>query len=621
MTLTCTNDLVEFRNKLSQKKPKREIIVSSGTCGKSRGSEKLIEALQAELSNAGTNGDVELRVTGCLGYCDLEPIVIVRPKGFFYPHPKPQDAHDIVAQSLKDEPANDLMMEDEQTGKTISTEDEVPFYKNQKRVIFGNNFELDPTSIEDYIRIGGYQALAKALTTMKPQEVIDEVTKSGLRGRGGAGFPTGVKWTSCREAKGDIKYVVCNADEGDPGAYANRGLLEGNPHSIVEGMIIGAYAIGASEGYVYVRTEYPMAVELMEKAIEDARQMGLLGDKILGSDFGFDITINRGGGAFVCGESTALMSSIEGRVGEPRAKHIHTVESGLWERPTTLNNVETWANIPPIINKGADWFTKIGTGDVSSDPWGGSKGTKIFSLVGKVNNTGLVEVPMGITLREIIFDIGGGIKNGKGFKGVQTGGPSGGILAERHLDLPIDYDQLVEAGSMMGSGGMIVLDEDNCMVDFARYFVSFLEDESCGKCTPCREGIVQMRQILTNICDGKADSDSLEQLQDIAELVRDASLCQLGATAPNPVLTTLEYFREEYEAHVRDHKCPAGVCKALTVFSIDEEKCTGCGLCLTSCPSDAITGEKKKVHSILQGKCTKCGICHDSCNFDAVLRN
>ncbi len=396
---------------------------------------------------------------------------------------------------------------------------------------------------------------------MKPEEIIQEVTKSGLRGRGGAGFPTGIKWASCRKAEGDIKYVICNADEGDPGAYANRGLMEGNPHSIIEGMIIGAYAIGASEGFVYVRTEYPMAVILITRAVEEARKLGLLGENILGTDFSFDIKVNRGGGAFVCGESTALMASIEGRAGEPRAKHVHTVERGLWDKPSTLNNVETWSNIPLIINRGADWFTSIGTGDVSKSPWGGSKGTKIFSLVGKVNNTGLVEVPMGITLREIIYDIGGGIKEGKKFKGVQTGGPSGGVLAERHLDLPIDYDQLVEAGSMMGSGGMIVMDEDNCMVDFARFFLSFLEDESCGKCTPCREGITQMRQILECIGAGKATMGHLDLLKDLAEVVVDASLCQLGTTAPNPVLTTLAYFRDEYEAHIREGRCPAGVCK------------------------------------------------------------
>ncbi|NLH18100.1 MAG: NADH-quinone oxidoreductase subunit NuoF [Phycisphaerae bacterium] len=606
---------------LNRDKPKIEILVSRGTCGTSRGADRLVEAVQTALNKAGTNGNVRLRVTGCLGYCDIEPIVIVRPAGFFYPQPKPDDAAEIVQQGLLGKSVPRLFMEDPNTGKPIETVSDVPFYKHQNRVIFGANFDLDPTSIDDFVRIGGYQALAKVLSEMTPEKVIDEVTRSGLRGRGGAGFPTGVKWASCRKAKGQLKYVVCNADEGDPGAYANRGLLEGNPHSVIEGMAIGAWAVGASQGYVYVRTEYPLAVELMSRAVQEARAAGLLGKNILGSGFAFDIHINRGGGAFVCGESTALMASIEGHVGEPRAKHIHTVESGLWQAPTTLNNVETWANIPHIINRGAQWFTQIGTGDVTGNPWGGSKGTKIFSLVGKVNHTGLVEVPMGITLRKVIFDIGGGIKNGKKFKGVQTGGPSGGVLSEKHLDLPIDYDELVEAGSMMGSGGMIVMDEDNCMVDFARFFLSFLEDESCGKCTPCREGVVQMRQILTDICQGKAKEGDIELLHDLAEVVSESSLCQLGATAPNPVLTTLAYFKDEYDAHVRDHKCPAGVCKALTTYRIDWEACTGCGVCFKNCPSDAIRGEKKQPHEIQVDRCTKCGVCYDSCKFNAVRRN
>ncbi len=618
--LACREELDTFRAALNADSPEREIIVSRGTCGAARGAEALAEALAAELAAAGSNGNVRLRTTGCLGYCDLEPIVIVRPEGYFYPQPTADDAHDIVAAALVGKGVDRLFMTDDGDGP-IRTESEVPFYKNQSRVIFGANFELDPASIDDYIRIGGYTALAKALAEMQPEQIIEEITRSGLRGRGGAGFPAGVKWASCRKAAGEKKFVVCNADEGDPGAYANRGLLEGNPHSVIEGMAIGAYAIGASRGYVYVRTEYPLAVELMNQAVKDARARGFLGENILGTDVVFDITINRGGGAFVCGESTALMASIEGRAGEPRAKHIHTVESGLWECPTTLNNVETWANIPLIVNKGADWFASIGTGDVTDNPWGGSKGTKIFSLVGKVNHTGLVEVPMGISLREIIYDIGGGVKGGKKFKGVQTGGPSGGVLGERHLDLPIDYDELVAAGSMMGSGGMIVMDEDNCMVDFARFFVGFLEEESCGKCTPCREGIVQMRQILTDICAGRATEADLDLLRELAEVVRDASLCQLGATAPNPVLTTLEYFREEYEAHIRDRKCPAGVCKALTTYSIDATKCTGCTLCAKNCPADAIVGEKKQPHKLDAATCTKCGICHDTCKFDAVCRN
>jgi len=615
-------DLADLRKELHASEPQKAIVVSCGTCGVSRGGTKLVEEISGALARAGTNGQVRLRVTGCLGYCDREPIVIVRPQGFFYPQPKIADVKEIVEKSvLAGEPVERLFMKDPQTGRPYRTKEEIPFYKEQTPVVFGANFDLDPTSIEDYIRIGGYSAAVKALTTMTPDEIIQEVKRSGLRGRGGAGFPTGVKWASCRKAEGELKYVICNADEGDPGAYANRGLMEGNPHSVIEGMIIGAYAIGASEGFVYVRTEYPMAVLLVTKAVEEARKLGLLGEKILGTDFSLDIKVNRGGGAFVCGESTALMASIEGRAGEPRSKHVHTVERGLWDKPSTLNNVETWSNIPLIVNRGADWFTRIGTGDVSKNPWGGSKGTKIFSLVGKVNNTGLVEVPMGITLREIIYNIGGGIKGGKKFKGVQTGGPSGGILAERHLDLPIDYDQLVEAGSMMGSGGMIVMDEDNCMVDFARFFLSFLEDESCGKCTPCREGITQMRQILECIGAGKATMEHLDLLKDLADVVVDASLCQLGMTAPNPVLTTLAYFRDEYEAHIREGRCPAGVCKGLTTYRIDPEKCNGCSVCARQCPAGAIQGEKKQPHRIIAEKCSKCGICFDVCKSKAVVRN
>ncbi|MEA1997300.1 MAG: NADH-ubiquinone oxidoreductase-F iron-sulfur binding region domain-containing protein, partial [Gemmatimonadota bacterium] len=468
---------------------------------------------------------------------------------------------------------------------------------------------------------GGFKSVVKVLTEMTPEEVIEEVTKSGLRGRGGAGFPTGVKWASCRKAEGSVKYVVCNADEGDPGAYANRGLMEGNPYSVIDGMIIGAYAIGAEEGFIYVRSEYPLAVELLGKAVENARAAGLLGKKILGKDFNFDIKINRGGGAFVCGESTALMASIEGRPGEPRAKHIHTVERGLWDNPTNLNNVETWSTLPKIILNGAEWFTSVGTGDVSENPWGGSKGTKIFSLVGNINNTGLVEVPFGITLRKVIWDIGGGIKDGKKFKGVQTGGPSGGVLGDEHLDIPIDYDRLVEVGSMMGSGGMIVMDEDTCMVDFARYFVNFLKDESCGKCTPCREGLIHMSMILEDICAGKACEEDLELLKDLAEVIQVASLCELGKTAPNPVLTTMSYFADEYRAHVEEHRCPAGACKALVTYEIDSEKCTGCTLCATNCPAGAISGNNKEPHVLDKDKCTKCGICYDVCKFEAVLRH
>jgi len=620
---TSAAQLAAYRQQLVARHDpnKPTIMICGGTGCLASGSREVIDAFREVLQKKGLDRKVEIRVTGCHGFCERGPLVVIAPEKLLYVSVTTEDVEEIVEKTLlRGEPVERLFYRDG-NGTVVRHQDDLPFYKRQTRLIFGANLELDPQSIDDYIRIGGYSALEKALTQMTPEKIIDEVTKSGLRGRGGAGFPTGVKWASCRKAPGDQKFVICNADEGDPGAYANRSLLEGNPHSVVEGMIIGAYAIGASQGYVYVRTEYPLAVDLMIKAILSAKEKGLLGENILGSGLHFDITVIRGGGAFVCGESTALMASIEGRPGEPRAKHVHTVEQGVWDQPSNLNNVETWANIPLIINRGAKWFTQIGTGDVTKDPWGGSKGTKIFSLVGKVNNTGLVEVPMGITLREVVFDIGGGMRNNKKFKGVQTGGPSGGVLAERHLDLPVDYDQLVEAGTMMGSGGMIVMDEDNCMVDFARFFTRFLENESCGKCTPCREGIIQMGMILTDICEGRGQPEQIPLLHDLAEVVKEASLCQLGTTAPNPVLTTLAYFPEEYEAHVKDRRCPAGVCKALVTYRIEAAKCTGCTLCARNCPAAAIRGEKKQPHAIDTARCTKCGVCYDTCKFEAVVRN
>ena len=622
-TLTTPEQVSAYRERLiAAYDPQRpRILICGGTGCLANAAGEVIAAFRKVLAKRELEHKVGLRITGCHGFCEQGPLVVLLPERLLYVSVAPDDAEEIVEKTVLNGERIDRLFYKDASGRIFEKQDDIPFYKRQTRLVFGANLELDPRSIDDYIRIGGYSALVKALTQMTPEQIIEEVTQSGLRGRGGAGFPTGVKWASCRKAPGDLKYVICNADEGDPGAYANRSLLEGNPHSVVEGMIIGAYAIGAREGYVYVRTEYPLAVDLMAQAITDARKMGFLGENILGAGVRFDISIVRGGGAFVCGESTALMASIEGRAGEPRAKHIHTVESGLWDRPSNLNNVETWANIPLIINKGADWFTRIGTGDVTQSPWGGSKGTKIFSLVGKVNNTGLVEVPMGATLRQVVFDIGGGVKGGKKLKGVQTGGPSGGVLAERHLDLPIDYDQLVEAGTMMGSGGMIVMDEDNCMVDFARFFTRFLENESCGKCTPCREGIMQMGMILTDICEGRGKSEDIPLLKELAEVVTEASLCQLGITAPNPVLTTLRYFPEEYEAHVRDRKCAAGVCKALVTYSIDPEKCTGCMLCARNCSAEAIRGEQKQPHTIDPARCTKCGVCYDMCRYDAVLRN
>ncbi len=616
-------ELESFREGLVKgRDPDRKFIsVCTGTGCQAYKCDDLVANLRAEIKRVGLDAEIETKATGCPGFCERGTLVTIYPEKIFYQRVRPEHATEIVERTLvKGEIVEELLFVDDATGKTIVNEDDVPFYKQQQQELLGPNRILDPTSLDDYLAIGGYGALSKVLNELKPDDVIDQITASGLRGRGGGGFPAGVKWRTCRDAPGDIRYVICNADEGDPGAFMDRCLLEANPHSILEGMIIGAYAIGAAEGYVYVRNEYPVAAANVGLAVDKAREAGLLGKNILGKKgFDFDVEIIRGGGAFVCGESTALMASIEGFVGEPRAKHIHTVEQGLNDKPTNLNNVETWANVPLIMNKGVDWFTAIGTGDVSENPWGGSKGTKIFSLVGKVKNTGLVEVPMGITLRKIIYDIGGGVSDGKKFKGVQTGGPSGGCLPEAFLDQPVDFDELTKAGSMMGSGGMIVLDEDTCMVDFARYFLNFLRDESCGKCTSCREGLEQMYQLTDDICEGRAGPDHLGLLNELAEVVKDASLCALGQTAANPVLSTLRYYRDEYEAHIYRRECPAKVCKPLIRFSINSE-CNGCNLCLRNCPYDAITGEKKKgdTYKIDQEKCTQCRICFESCKFDAV---
>ena len=606
--------LKNFRNSLQAKrrdgKEKLISLCAGSGCG-AYGTAKVHHALTEELAKQKMQAEVDVKLTGCHGFCEKGPIMVIHPEGIFYPQIKEKHIPEIVERTIKNnEVINSLLLKDVSTKKKITHEHDIPFYKRQQRIIFGNNGLIDPTRIEDYFSVGGYAALEKALFDIAPEEIIEEIKKSGLRGRGGGGFRTGIKWETCAKQQGQ-RYVICNADEGDPGAYMDRSLLEGNPHSVLEGMLIGALAIGSSEGFVYVRHEYPLAVKNLITALKSAEAWGLLGKNILGSGFNFDVHISRGGGAFVCGESTALMASLEGNPGRPRAKYIHTVEKGFRQNPSNLNNVETWANVPVIINKGAEWYASIGTEQ--------SKGTKIFSLVGKVVNTGLVEVPMGTSLRTIIYDIGGGILKKKKFKAVQTGGPSGGCIPEQFLDLGVDFDELAKVGSMMGSGGMIVMDQDTCMVDFARYFLDFLKEESCGQCNPCREGIEQMLGILTDICEGNGREGDIELLKKLGGVIQKASLCGLGTSAPNPVLTTILYFQDEYEAHIKDKKCPAGVCKPLFYYEIDSDTCNGCHLCALKCPQDAVSGEKKKPHLLNQEECIKCGICYDACKFNAVV--
>ncbi len=590
----------------------RMITICCGTGCLAYGGAKVAQAFKDEIKTRGLDGDIAVKTTGCHGFCERGPLVVIRPEDILYQKVKPSDVGAVISDTIEQGKIVDrLLYTIPGTKERITYEHDVPFYKKQMRLVFGANGYIDPTLIEDYIGAGGYAALSKALFAMTPDEIVDEVKRSGLRGRGGGGFATGAKWQSTREAHGDTKYLICNCDEGDPGAFMDRSLMEGNPHAILEGMVIAAYAIGAHQGYIYIRNEYPVAVKHAEKAIARAESMGLLGKNILGSGFDFNVNINRGGGAFVCGESTALMASLEGKVGEPRAKYIHTSEKGLWDQPTVLNNVETLANIPLIVSRGAEWYSSIGTAN--------SKGTKIFSLVGKVNNTGLIEVPMGISLREIIYDIGGGIPKNKKFKAVQTGGPSGGCLPASKLDLAVDFDELTRAGSMMGSGAMIVMDEDNCMVDIARYFVSFLEGESCGKCVPCREGLKRMRQILDRIISGNGKDGDIELLEDLSETLTWGALCGLGGGAANPVMSTIRYFRDEYEAHIKEKRCPAGVCKPLISYNIVAANCPGCGLCVKPCPVGAITAQGKKMPVILdQSKCTKCGACLEVCRLSAV---
>jgi NADP-reducing hydrogenase subunit HndC len=610
-------ELEEFRQGiLSKRDPNKPCItLCSGSACHATGSGDVAASLEAEIEKQGLSGEVDIRRTGCHGYCERGPIIVIHPEEIGYFQVQPEDVPEIISETIKEKKVVErLLYTDPGTNEKIVHESEIPFYKHQERLVFGSNGSIDPKSIDDYLAIGGYSALDKALSGMTPEQVLEEVKKSNLRGRGGGGFPTGRKWEGSRNDPEPIKYVIVNADEGDPGAYMDRSLLEGNPHSILEGLTIGAYAIGSHEGYIYVRQEYPLAVENVLLAIKTAEEYGFLGKNILGSGFDFIVKVHQGAGAFVCGESTALMTALEGRAGEPRPKYIRSNVKGLWDRPSVLNNVETWANVPLIINKGADWFTQYGTE--------GSKGTKIFSLVGKIVNTGLVEVPMGTTLRDIIYKIGGGIPGGKKFKAVQTGGPSGGCIPEELLDLQVGFDELTKAGSMMGSGGMIVMDEDTCMVDVARYFLDFLTDESCGKCVPCREGMRQMLKILTNITQGKGKEGDIELLEELSEVAKEAALCALGKSAPNPFLSTLRYFRDEYEAHIKEQRCPALSCKELISFYIAPAKCKACMICARKCPAEAIEGGKNKIHVIDQEKCTKCGTCFEVCppRFGAVTK-
>lgn len=587
------------------------LMLCAGTGCVSNGSHRIKAALERELAKHDLQDEVAVVMTGCNGFCAQGPVMTVQPDGVFYQLLTDEDIPHLVEEHfLKGRPVQRLMYTPPAEKSPVPKMSDIGFFKKQRLIALRNRGLIDPEKIEEYIARGGYRALAKALTSMSREEIIEEVKRSGLRGRGGAGFSTGLKWELTSKRPESEKFIVCNGDEGDPGAFMDRSIVESDPHSVVEGMLIGARAIGASHGFVYIRYEYPLALDRLNLALAQARQYGLLGTDILGAGFSFDISVHRGAGAFVCGEETSLIGSLEGRPPEPRIRPPFPAESGVRGRPTCINNVETWTTVPEIINRGAEWFAQIGTES--------SKGTKVFSLVGKVKNTGLVEVPMGITLREMVFDIGGGIQGDRKFKAVQTGGPSGGCIPASLLDLPIDYERLTEAGSIMGSGGMIVMDEDTCMVDVARYFLDFLRDESCGKCTACREGVDVMYRIVADVCAGKGKMEQIPLLEELGQAVKDGSMCALGSTAPNPVLSTLRYFKDEYEAHIRDHRCPAGVCKALITFSIDPEKCRACLLCNKNCPQNAIAGEKKKPQRIEQERCIKCGVCRDVCKFEAV---
>ena len=611
--LSSIEELESYRTLILTKENLKKIRVRICMTGcRAYGAKEIKRALEEEIDTRGLGDRVEIISTGCHGFCARAPVMTIDPGDIFYQQVSSQDVPEIVSETLKKgKIVERLLYEDTTTGRRIVCSRDVPFYKKQTKNILHNCGRIDPTNISHYVARHGYAALGKVLGLGSPVKIIETVKRSDLRGRGGAGFPTGLKWSFAGAAKGNPKYFICNADEGDPGAFMDRALLEGDPHSVLEGMIIGGCAIGAKQGYIYVRAEYPIAIEHLEIAIRQAKELGFLGEDVLGSGFSFDIGIKQGAGAFVCGEETALIASIEGRRGMPRPRPPFPAQSGLWGRPTCINNVETLANVPYIFLEGADEYVKTGTEK--------SKGTKIFALAGEINNTGLVEVPMGTTLREVVFDIGGGVAEGRRFKAVQIGGPSGGCIPERYLYLPIDYDSMKGAGAIMGSGGMVVMDDNTCMVDIARFFLEFVQDESCGKCVPCRIGTKRMVEILMRITQGEGEAEDIEHLEELARMVKDASLCGLGQTAPNPVLSTLRYFRDECEAHIRDKKCPARVCRDLITYSIDREKCKGCLVCKKLCPEQAIEGKRKEPHRIDQAKCIKCGLCLDNCKFEAVI--
>ncbi|MBD3403683.1 4Fe-4S dicluster domain-containing protein [candidate division GN15 bacterium] len=615
MRIESEKQLRDYRKKLieADKKLVKKIMVCHGPGCLASGAEKISAEFEKQLKKKRIKGvSIEsVKKTGCHSFCEKSPLVAIEPAQVLYTRVQIRDVAEIIEKSVKgDDVIERLVYHDPKTDEAIEKYPDIPFYKHQTRIALRNLGKINACDIDDYIRVGGYDAAVKAVLHMTPDEVIDEVKKANLRGRGGGGFPAGRKWESCRKIEADVRYVVCNGDEGDPGAFMDRAIMEGDPHTVLEGMIIAAYAIGAKDGYIYVREEYPLAVINLQKAIEQAEAIGLLGDNIMGTSFSLRIHINRGAGAFVCGESSALMMSVAGHVGEPRAKYIRSVQKGLYDQPTVLNNVETYSNVPMIISNGADWFTSIGAPKNS--------GTKAFSLVGKVRHTGLIEVPMGTTLRTIIYDIGGGIQKDRQFKAVQTGGPSGGCLAEQHLDLSVDFDTLTAHGSMMGSGGMIVMDERTCMVDVAKYFLSFLVSESCGKCIPCREGLYQLYKLAIAISEGRGKEEDIARMERLSDHVVVGSLCGLGKSGPNPFLSTVANFRDEYLAHIVDHKCSAGVCKELIKFEVITEKCDGCMACISACAVNAITGKKKQPHIINQELCTKCGACVAACNRDAI---